>query len=793
MMTRNRHLTLLLSLLTVGLLTAATARGQVVSRFGFELATDIPVLVGADSLPQPWAGAFNSAAFAKMDFDGDGTPDLLVWDQSAQRVLTFLARPGALRRRWLHAPAYEKPFAEALQSLSEPATLVTLRDYDGDGRPDLWIVWGPQYCGLWRNVGQPGGVGIGPAFRWQYVTDKLREDILAGGGDTVLSLALGGIKPAIGDADGDGDVDILNPDFSTAPTLVLYRNTAVPGATPHFRQELDYGDITRCTGGANACFAYVVPPLQCRPGSVQHAIPGQTLLLQDFDQDGDNDLLIGQEYCATLTRLRNDGTRAAPLFVSTGIQAEFTPTPGGAPANVPQDPAAFLEDVTFDGRPDLLLTPWVRQITADPRELFDTRATAVLYTGTGNGAFQAGPRDFLQGEMLEVGENAAPTLADLDGDGDLDLLIGNNGDFAPAASSPSGLTERRGRLRFYRNTGTRTRPVFRLENADYGGFSQLSFAAPGQPNQGVCNLRPTLTDLDGNGSLDLVLATSDAPYGFGSQPLLYFLNTAPAGQLPVWPVANGKPFSSLIAAQVQVDRMVPLFTDVDGDGRRDLILSVGRALYYFRHQGGAPDTAFVIQDRNFGRLQGLLPSGVTATVADFDADGRPEILTADDDGELRVWPQLLQTPTVGTPAQERLLRDPLTTRFGAADLGQRLMPTAGDLDGDGYAELLVGTLGGGVRLLRHRSDGVSGLSVNLMAPAALDVFPNPATTELTVTFAVPGPVSVVLRDALGRAVRTASGAGPVRVSVAGLAPGLYVVQTSGTGGRTASRRVVVQP
>src|SRR3712207_8323048 len=35
--------------------------------------------------------------------------------------------------------------------------------------------------------------------------------------------------------------------------------------------------------------------------------------------------------------------------------------------------------------------------------------------------------NFLQAGMLEVGENAFPALADYDGDGDIDLFVGNRG------------------------------------------------------------------------------------------------------------------------------------------------------------------------------------------------------------------------------------------------------------------------------------------------------------------------------------------------------------------------------
>ena len=68
-------------------------------------------------------------------------------------------------------------------------------------------------------------------------------------------------------------------------------------------------------------------------------------------------------------------------------------------------------------------------------------------------------------------------------------------------------------------------------------------------------------------------------------------------------------------------------------------------------------------------------------------------------------------------------------------------------------------------------------------PLALTVGPNPTRARATVRFALdaPGPVRVVVADALGREVRVlertlAAGAQALPLSAARLAPGLYVVR-----------------
>jgi hypothetical protein len=77
------------------------------------------------------------------------------------------------------------------------------------------------------------------------------------------------------------------------------------------------------------------------------------------------------------------------------------------------------------------------------------------------------------------GSNTVPTLGDLDGDGDLDLIVG----------------ESSGWLNYYRNTGTRERPVFTLVSDEYDGIKVGRRSAP------------LLLDLDRDGDLDLIVGS----------------------------------------------------------------------------------------------------------------------------------------------------------------------------------------------------------------------------------------------------------------------------------------------
>ena len=115
-----------------------------------------------------------------------------------------------------------------------------------------------------------------------------------------------------------------------------------------------------------------------------------------------------------------------------------------------------------------------------------------------------------------VSEGAAPTLGDIDGDGLPDLLIGNHADRVNNVCRAS--------ITYYRNAGTRARPVFQLVSSDYLGLAARNL-------QGI---KPTLVDLNRDGTLDLAYGAWDGT----SNVLYYILNTAQAGQPVAFSAAN---------------------------------------------------------------------------------------------------------------------------------------------------------------------------------------------------------------------------------------------------------------
>jgi uncharacterized protein (DUF2141 family) len=143
---------------------------------------------------------------------------------------------------------------------------------------------------------------------------------------------------------------------------------------------------------------------------------------------------------------------------------------------------------------------------------------------------------------LTRGRNATPTLGDIDGDGDLDLFIG----------------ESSGTINFYENTGNATRPEFTLVSDEFGGI-----------NVGRRSV-PVLHDIDGDGDLDLVV-------GSESDGILLFRNVGSATAPELVEDGTLEIGDFGFAA--------PAFIDLDGDGDFDVLLGgVRGGLWHFERR-----------------------------------------------------------------------------------------------------------------------------------------------------------------------------------------------------------------
>ncbi len=325
---------------------------------------------------------------------------------------------------------------------------------------------------------------------------------------------------------------------------------------------------------------------------------------------------------------------------------------------------------------------------------------------------------------------AMPAFADLDGDGDLDALIG----------------EEYGVMQYFENTGTATSPQFAGPVANPFGIKDSSYFY----------LMPSFVDIDDDGDMDLFLGDFYSPYGAG----LRFLKNSGTATNPQFdaPVSNPFGVSGLGISTLQT------FVDLDNDGDFDLF--VGEAygtMKYFENTGTKTAPQFGVPQTN--------PFGLTSTYyfaapafADIDYDGDMDLMVGEYYGGLQYF------ENTGTRTAPQFAA-PLANPFALQATYYVAFPTFADLDNDGDMDLIVGEYSGSMQYFENTTPGASLAD----QPAfEMKMFPNPATAWFELEMENE-PARVEIMDATGKVV--ARHLNPEnKISVEALPPGAYLVK-----------------
>ena len=721
--------------------------------FRFQWNASVPVLVQSDTLANPWAGGLNAAQYSTMKLDGDATEDLVVFDRYANKIYAFLSEKHGGTYRYRHAPRYEAQFPGLRNWL-------LLADYDHDGKKDIFTHtdFGMR---VMRNVSANG------QLRWQTVADPLLTENSSG--QFNLSVQPTDI-PAIADVDNDGDLDVLAGDGS-GHLVFWYRNQSMEKTGN--ANGLDFVTASRCWGafaGGETCGQFELGHScddkgRLAGGRVQHS--GSAMLA--LGNGNANDLLLSNISCSQLVRLTNTGTPANARM--TGFTANF---PASKPANF-LFPAAFFEDLDFDGTKDLVVAPNVQD---NDGNLLDFSRSNWFYKNIGTDEkpdFIFTENDFLQKTMVDVGEMAFPAFADYDADGDLDLFVGN-------AGSPVGGGKLLATVRLYENTGDKTKAAFRWKTDDFLNLSTLR----------ASHLKPFFVDWNRDGATDLVLMNTTVS-GTSKTGFKLFVNAAPRGQGFRFSADAFRtiPFGSLSSS------FVPSFHDMDRDGDWDVLLGKNRGeLEYYRNTGTNDSPAYTRVNAAFGGLPlNEYDRSQAPLITDFNADGKPDLLAACRNmgaepfgGRLVVFSDFTKDMDADFTPQSNLIFE-TETDAGLVPLPGFMAPAAGDLNADGLPDLVLGTGGGGLLLLKNtsRAGGTPPADGNRIGP-------NPVTGNvLSVT--LPQDSEVEFFSVLGRSLmekRSLKANETAEINTQAWASGLYVARISNAQGTQVRKIVVVR-
>jgi Ca2+-binding RTX toxin-like protein len=332
------------------------------------------------------------ASVTSADFDGDGTVDLLIANQSDDTisVLRNTSTSGVVS------------FASKIDyATGDNPYSVTSADVDSDGKTDLIVANGlSDTVSVFRNTSTSGSVrfaaktdfdaGYNPLSVTQADVDgDGRTDLIVTNydGDTIsvlrnisssgainfaapLSFTAGDAPHAAtsADVDGDGRSDLIFVNLNSSTVSVL-RNTSSSGVI-NFASTSDFA-----VGGL--------------PGSV---------ITADVDSDGKTDLIVANQTDDTLSVLRNTSSSGA---VSFAAKTDF------ATGNLPR--SVTSNDVNSDGRADLIVTNW-----------YDNSVSVLLNTGSGGTPVNHAPT--ASNQTLSTSEDVAKTFVVTDfGFKDVDL------------------------------------------------------------------------------------------------------------------------------------------------------------------------------------------------------------------------------------------------------------------------------------------------------------------------------------------------------------------------------------
>jgi len=721
------------------------------AQFTYVIDQSIPVEVNNRILKMPWAGGLNSAQINTMDLNADGKKDLVIFDRAANKLITFLNQSN----QYLYHPEYEILFPQGL------TRWVLLRDYNCDGMEDIFTA-SSNGIAVYKNTTQPG-----ENLSWEKLkffappspsappgTPGIFTQILLTQGFSLTNIfpSTNDI-PSITDMDGDGDLDIVNIRFVSPGSAEYHKNMSVENYgtcdSLTFRRISDrWGDWEECSCGR---FAFG-QSCSASGGRTNHSV-GKALLAIDGNGDNNKDLLFVEEDCSSLYFLQNTGTTENADFNSATL------FPPGKPIVMPNYPAAYYEDVDFDGVPDLIASPAVYART----NLNNPFTKSVWYyknTGTvKNPAFTFVKDNFLQDEMLEVGDYAYPAFVDYDGDGDQDLFIGNYGN-----------AQFIGVIAFYENVGTPALASFRFVTDDFLSLSQLL----------QFNMKPQFIDINSDGKLDLAFSLSD-PRNLATN-LVYIPGNSP----------NSINFDG---QQVQPTNFVLglnenfLLTDVDLDGRVDLL--IGRSngqLEYWGNTGSAGTFNYVLENPAFmGFGESIARTNLNAFVSDMDNDGREDLIIGDQSGNVSIYGDF--RGTVNSPqAATNIIFDQFSKTYTGKNLGARIKPVAVNLFNSDKPAIAIGTVDGGMLILKN--DG----GQQLPPEPVITLFPNPVNSTDKLGVRTDRNMLVQLFTIMGQKLSEPvfiGGNQPFSTSVAGLSPGIYIARFT-FAGKTYGRKFIIQ-
>ncbi|MCY7363663.1 MAG: VCBS repeat-containing protein, partial [Ignavibacteria bacterium] len=599
-----------------------------------------------------------------------------------------------------YEPKYEKSFDVIYK-------IVILADYNGDGKVDLFTTDALGVgLAVYKNISNnPDEVKFSLAcslitypFGFQFETNLYANET---------------DYPSILDVDGDGDLDILNFEFSNVAAgdgIIYYKNNSMElygkkdslndfaisrFCWGRFREDPNTCSAKLADTTTSVCVALIAPKLldfndvkkiqnnNAESKSNLHA--GSTVLAFDANGDGLLDLLVGDISCNNMYLVTNGGTNE-----NANMTAVDYSWPTAYPINVPVFPAAFHMDVNNDGLKDLIVAPNVSNSSENYKGCW-------LYLNLGTATapdFTFITDQFLSNEMLEFGEGSYPHFFDYNNDGLKDILVGNRGYFNQGSY--------KGGVAVLQNIGNAQTPSYELVNRNYSDINSYN----------INDIYLSSADLDGDNDQDLLL-------GENAGTAILLRNTAGPSNIPSF-VLGAANYQGIDVSTYST----PYLIDFDLDGKTDLLFGFKATsgsksfMKYYKNYGTSTNPQFLLEKDTLGNIFGNFsnPSGgfSSLAIADMNVVLTLEILMSDNTGLIRVY-----------AINESNLKGTFQFLYSFnPEMGLRISLAVADVNEDNQMDLLIGSYRGGISIFKQ--DNSSGIQINKNELLVM-VYPNPAS------------------------------------------------------------------
>ena len=756
-----------------------------------------------DTLLYPFTGGMNAPQFSNIDLNNDGMNDLVVFDRSplswGHKLTTFIWDG----TKMVYAPQFEGVFPEFTD-------WVKMIDYNGDGKADIFTEVSnelyqladtsqylyPNSLRVFLNKSDASG-----NLKFKLINNQIRDtggwwkDFGAPRPAGQVGFSKGDIN-GIDDIEGDGDIDLIGYNgFDYSPHF--YENWTI---NPH---NISYSHDSLVYIYRDDCWGYIqfdinsgINKFKLRQskdslGSCMYQLyekqkhAGSSTLFIDLNGDGIKDFLYGDVSYTNLIALYNDRLHNSLHHDSVSSQDLLFPS-NTTPANFIYQPAAYYVDINNDNKKELLCTTnngvSVKSVNNVWVYTNSSTTSTPVFNYQGNNNFP------LYQETIDLGTRSSPVLIDIDKDGDKDLIIATNGDFAQTQNFND-------RLILYKNISTDIKPIYVLADTN---FLSLSKDTP------VLNLQPTFGDLNNDGKQDMIIGDAN---GY----LLYYVNQS-----------SGTTFSFQLQSRRYANISVrgsaaPQLVDMNKDSLLDLVIGnkLGYVQYY-QNTGTKTSPQFssvptidfwggISVNKIALKANGLNDSSMTgfATphVCDLDNDGKYEMIVGSESGYLFLYTNISLTPGA---IFSRTILEVLdggyafvneNTNPKRINFGPRIVPFVGNLDVDERPDIIVGNLRGGLNLFSSVNQHLGIKNLQNENAGSITLYPNPANNFITInTENINENMQYEVFDAVGKSLTKGimnKYYSSQTLSTSNYVEGLYFIVFKGDSGYSGSKRFLI--